>query len=111
MVSKGRDVSFLFPDVVKNVICKNLEVKKLVYHYLVHYAESEPEASLLSINSFQKDLNDSNQVIRAAALKVLSSIRVRVITQIIVLSVQKCISDFSPFVRKAACHAVTKIHR
>ncbi len=41
MLSGGEDVSFLFPDVVKNVVSKNLELKKLVYHFLVHYAESQ----------------------------------------------------------------------
>ena len=30
-VSKGRDVSQFFPDVVKNVIVKSVELKKLVY--------------------------------------------------------------------------------
>lgn len=76
MISKGRDVSSLFPDVVKNVVCKNLEVKKLVYMYLMHYAELEPELALLSINTFQKALSDQNPLIRASALRVMSSIRV-----------------------------------
>jgi len=34
MVAKGRDASDLFPAVVKNVVSKNIEVKKLVYVYL-----------------------------------------------------------------------------
>lgn len=65
LVSKGKDVSALFPDVVKNVVCQNLEVKKLVYVYLTHYAELEPEPALLAINTFQKDLKDQNPLIRA----------------------------------------------
>ena len=74
-MSAGADVAYFFPNVVKNVATKNMKLKKLVYHFLVHYAELEPEASLLSINSFQKDLSDANPVIRALALRVLSSIR------------------------------------
>jgi AP-3 complex subunit beta len=109
-LSGGADVSYLFPDVVKNVVTKNMELKKLVYHFLVHYAELEPEASLLSINSFQKDLSDANPVIRALALRVLSSIRLQVIVQIVVLSIQKCLGDSSPYVRKAAAHAITKVY-
>ena len=57
MISKGRDVSEFFPDVVKNVVVKSIEVKKLVYLYLVHYADFNNncrEIALLSINSFQK---------------------------------------------------------
>lgn len=64
MISKGKDASSLFPSVVKNVVSKNIELKKLVYMYLVHYAELEPDSSLLAINSFQKDLGNSNHFIR-----------------------------------------------
>lgn len=66
MISKGRDVSSLFPHVAKNVVTKNLELKKLVYMFLVHYAEKEQDAALLAINSFQKDLSSANQYIRGA---------------------------------------------
>lgn len=41
MVARGKDVSELFPAVVKNVAVKNLELKKLVYVYLVRYAEEQ----------------------------------------------------------------------
>lgn len=55
-VSTGRDASPLFPDVVKNVSFQSLELKKLIYIYLVQYAEKHRELALLSINSFQKDI-------------------------------------------------------
>ena len=57
MISLGRDASALFPEVVKNVVCESLEVKKLVYAFLVQSAEVKPEMALLSINTFQKDLS------------------------------------------------------
>jgi hypothetical protein len=56
MMAKGRDVSDLFPPVVKNVAAKNLEVKKLVYVYLVRYAEEQQDLALLSISTFQRAL-------------------------------------------------------
>lgn len=65
MVSKGRDVSEFFSDVVKNMAVRSVEVKKMVYIYLVHYADNDAqcrELALLSINSFQNDLRGSNQV-------------------------------------------------
>ena len=40
--------------VVKNVVATSFEVRKLVYIYLVRYAEQEPDLALLSINTFQK---------------------------------------------------------
>ena len=34
MMSKGDDASEFFPDVVKVLVCKQVEVKKMVYMYL-----------------------------------------------------------------------------
>ena len=110
-ISKGRDVSSFFPNVVKNVVCQNVEVKRLVYMYLVHYAEFETEAALLAINTFQKDLNAHNQLIRSQALRVMSSIRVKMIAQIVILAIKKCVNDPSPYVRKTAAHAIPKVYR
>lgn len=56
MIAKGRDASDLFPAVVKNVVSKNIEVKKLVYVYLVRYAEEQQDLALLSISTFQRAL-------------------------------------------------------
>jgi len=112
MLSKGRDVSEFFPDVVKNVVVKSVEVKKMVYNYLVHYADFNSacrEVALLSINSFQKDLSGANQLIRGLALRVLTSIRVPDVIQIQLLAVRKCATDTSPYVRKCAATAVTKV--
>jgi AP-3 complex subunit beta len=91
-----------------------VEVKKLVYMYLVHYADANAtcrELALLAINSFQRDLSDPNQLIRALALRVLCTIRVREIVQIQLMSVKKCASDNSPYVRKTAAHSVGKIYQ
>jgi len=107
-MSKGKDVEALFPYVVKNVVCKTLEVKKLVYIYLIHYAEKQQDSALLAVNHFQKDLSDKNQFIRALALRVMSSMSVSLITQIIVMAIKKCCSDMSPYVRKAAALAIPK---
>lgn len=56
MLAKGRDASILFPAVVKNVVSKNIEVKKLVYVYLERYAEEQQDLALLSIATFQRAL-------------------------------------------------------
>ncbi|CAI2173586.1 7676_t:CDS:10 [Funneliformis geosporum] len=110
MISKGRDVSEFFPDVVKNVASQNLEIRKLVYIYLLRYAEQEPDLALLSINTFQRDLTDQNQLIRAMALRVMSGIRVPVISPIVLLAIKKCVTDLSAYVRKTAAHAIPKCY-
>lgn len=110
-VSKGRNVSSFFPDVVKNVVSHNLEIRKLVYIFLIRHAESEPDLALLSVNTFQKDLADPNPLIRAMALRVLSSIRVPMIASIVALAIKKAAADTSPYVRKAAALAIPKCFR
>ena len=51
MVAKGRDASDLFPAVVKNVVSKNIEVKKLVYVYF-----STPPARMEELLRFSCEL-------------------------------------------------------
>lgn len=111
LISKNRPVSSYFPAVVKNVASPNLELRKLVYIYLLRCAPSEPDLALLSINTFQRDLADPSPLIRAMALRVLSGIRVPTVATIVLMAVRKSAADPSPYVRKAAALAVIKVHK
>jgi AP-1 complex subunit beta-1 len=46
--------SQLFPDVVNCMQTDNLELKKLVYLYLMNYAKTQPEMAILAVNTFAK---------------------------------------------------------
>lgn len=50
----GKDVSALFPDVVNCMQTDNLELKKLVYLYLMNYAKSQPDMAIMAVNTFVK---------------------------------------------------------
>uniref|UniRef100_A0A673H2W5 AP-3 complex subunit beta n=1 Tax=Sinocyclocheilus rhinocerous TaxID=307959 RepID=A0A673H2W5_9TELE len=89
---------------------KNWTLKKLVYVYLVRYAEEQQDLALLSISTFQRALKDPNQLIRASALRVLSSIRVPIIVPIMMLAIKEASTDLSPYVRKTAAHAIQKLY-
>uniref|UniRef100_A0A670JNM4 AP-3 complex subunit beta n=1 Tax=Podarcis muralis TaxID=64176 RepID=A0A670JNM4_PODMU len=110
MIARGKNASELFPSVVKNVASKNIEIKKLVYVYLMRYAEEQQDLALLSISTFQRALKDPNQLIRASALRVLSSIRVPIIVPIMMLAIKEASTDLSPYVRKNAAHAIQKLY-
>ncbi|CAH8626484.1 unnamed protein product [Heterobilharzia americana] len=110
MVARGKDCSDLFPAVVKNVVSKDNEIRKLVYAFLTHYAEQEQDIALLSISTFQRAMKDPNQLVRASALRVLSSIRIPLILPIVTLAIQDASKDLSPYVRKTAAHAVLKVY-
>ena len=50
----GKDVSMLFTDVVNCIQTQNIELKKLVYLYLINYAKSQPDLAILAVNTFVK---------------------------------------------------------
>nr|CDM87126.1 unnamed protein product [Triticum aestivum] len=110
LIAQGVDVAHLFPQVVKNVAAQSLEVKKLVYLYLLHYAETRQNEALLSINIFQKDLSDINPLVRAWALRTMAGIRLHVVAPLVLVAVKKCARDPSPYVRKCAAYALCKLY-
>lgn len=100
-----------FTAVVKNIASPNMEIKKLVYAFLIQHAEAAPDTALLSINTIQKGLSDSNAQTRALALRTMSSIRVPVISQIVALGVKRGTGDMSPIVRRTAALAIPKCYK
>ncbi|KAL9624151.1 MAG: hypothetical protein Q9160_001673 [Pyrenula sp. 1 TL-2023] len=108
---QGQPCLTYFSAVVKNVANTNIEIKKLVYLYLLNYAESEPDLALLSINAIQKSLTDQSPQVRALALRTMSGIRVPVISQIVSLAIKRGCGDMSPLVRKAAASSIPKCYR
>lgn len=56
-------------------------------------------------------MQNSNERIRANALKAMSSIRIQVVVPLVVIALKTAISDSSPYVRKAAAHAIPKVFR
>ena len=77
----GKDVSALFPDVANCMQTDNLELKKLVYLYLMNYAKSQPDMAIMAVNTFVKDCEDPNPLIRALAVRTMGCIRVEKITE------------------------------
>ncbi|KAK3669571.1 AP-3 complex subunit beta [Recurvomyces mirabilis] len=100
-----------FAVVLKTLSTPYPSTRPLVYNYLIHHAELDPDTALLSINTIQKSLSDANPRVRAMALKTMSGIRIPMISQIVSLAVKKGVSDLSPLVRKAAALACVKCVR
>lgn len=71
----GKDVSSLFTDVLKCVETDDLELKKLVYLYIINYAKTKPDLALMAINTFRKDSTEkSNPLIRSLAVRTMGCI-------------------------------------
>jgi AP-3 complex subunit beta len=110
-IAKGRDCSSLFPSVVKNVAVPSMEIKRLVYDYLIYYANKEQELALLAVNTIQKELSDKNPEVRALAIKVMSSIRIPAIMPIVLQGIKQSIKDDSVLVRQAAINSIIKCYQ
>ncbi|PSS09394.1 Beta-adaptin-like protein [Actinidia chinensis var. chinensis] len=106
----GKDVSSLFTDVVNCMQTENLELKKLVYLYLINYAKSQPDLAILAVNTFVKDSQDPNPLIRALAVRTMGCIRVDKITEYLCDPLQRCLKDDDPYVRKTAAMCVAKLY-
>ncbi|KAI0669015.1 Adaptor protein complex beta subunit [Trametes maxima] len=106
----GKDVSGLFPDVLKNMQTEDLEQKKLVYLYLMNYAKTQPELVILAVNTFVKDTDDPNPLVRALAIRTMGCLRAEKIIDYLCDPLQKCLKDDNPYVRKTAALCVAKLY-
>ncbi|CAM9562828.1 unnamed protein product [Choristocarpus tenellus] len=106
----GKDVSMLFTDVVNCMQTENIELKKLVYLYLINYAKTQPDQTLLAVNTFVKDANDPNPLIRALSVRTMGCIRVEKITEYLCEPLRRALRDEDPYVRKTAAVCVAKLY-
>ncbi|KAJ2237562.1 beta-adaptin [Coemansia sp. RSA 485] len=105
----GKDVSGLFTDVLKNMHTDDLEIKKLIYLYLINYAKTQPDLVILAINTFVKDAEDTNPLIRALAIRTMGCLHVQEVLDYLCDPLRKCLKDPSPYVRKTAVMCVAKV--
>jgi vesicle coat complex subunit len=117
----GKNVSELFADVVKNMQTEDLELKKLVYLYLINYAKTQPELVILVVNTFVKvnseiiffndikDSDDPNPLIRGLAIRTMGCLRAEKILDYLLEPLKKGLRDEDPYVRKTAALCVAKM--
>ena len=89
---------------------EDIEQKKLVYLYLINYAKTQPDLVILAVNTFVKDSDDHNPLIRALAIRTMGCIRVEKIIDYLAGPLQKCLHDENPYVRKTAALCVAKLY-
>jgi AP-1 complex subunit beta-1 len=111
MMTIGKDVSSLFPHMVKCMETQSIELKKLVYLYIINYAKSKPDLTIMAVNSFQKDSREkTNPLMRALAVRTMGCIRIERITEHLCESLKDCLADNDPYVKKTAALAVGKLY-
>lgn len=106
----GKDVSALFADVVNCIQTDNIELKKLVYLYVMNYAKAQPELAILAINTFRKDASDTNPLIRSLAVRTMGCIRLDQVTEYLLEPLRRCCQDSDPYVRKTSAICIPKVY-
>jgi vesicle coat complex subunit len=107
----GKDVSSLFPNVVKCMRTTNVELKKLIYLYIINYAKAKPDLTFLAVAGFHSDAMDkTSPLIRALAVRTMGCIRVNMIVQYLCETLTHALKDNDPYVRKTACMCVAKLY-
>lgn len=107
----GKDVSKLFPDVLKCLETQNIELKKLVYLYIINYAKSQPELAIMAVNTFRKDAKERvNPLMRGLAVRTMGCIGVESIMDYLAEPLKFSLADEDPYVRKTAAICVAKLY-
>ncbi|THV71470.1 putative AP-2 adaptor complex subunit beta [Aureobasidium pullulans] len=110
MTMSNNDMIALFPDVIQVMGLASLEIKKMCFLYLVHYARIKPEIALKALPHLVQDMEDTNPLVRALALRTMSYIHVREFVEAAVTPTKHLLRDADPYVRKTACFCVAKLY-
>lgn len=107
----GKDVSCLFTYVINCIRTTSLELKKLIYLYIINYAKVKPDLAILGIAAFTTDSKDpTNPIIRALAIRTMGCIQVEMVSQYLAEILSKSLRDEDSYVRKTAAMCVAKLY-
>ncbi|EUD68454.1 hypothetical protein C922_00850 [Plasmodium inui San Antonio 1] len=104
------DVSEFYVEVSNNLSNKDPTLKKLIYHYLSLYADRNGDLTMLTVNSFKKDIISMDFQIRAYALRAMCSCRSLEMISVVMDSLKIMAKDRSPYVRKTAADVIPSIY-
>ena len=106
----GIDVSKLFSEMIMATGTKDHVIKKMVYLYICNYAATNPDLSLLAINTLQKDCRDEDPMTRGLALRSFTGLRLPNVAEYLPKVIGDGQKDQSPYVRKTAVMGCVKLH-
>lgn len=108
----GKDMSILFPDIVKNMGINNddIELKKLIYLFIINYSLVKPEFMILVINSFLQDTLSDNPLVKCMALKTMCMLPMEMILEYLEEPITKGMLNENAYVRKTSIICLIKIY-
>ena len=106
----GIDVSKLFSEMSMATGTKDHVIKKMVYLYICNYAATNPDLSLLALNTLQKACRDEDPMTRGLALRSFTGLRLPNVAEYLPKVIGDGLKDQSPYVRKTAVMGCVKLH-
>lgn len=73
-MTMGNDMSPLFPDILNVMQVPVLEIKKMVYLYIINYARTKPDMAVMAISMFIK-VTLMSIILEESATKILLGCR------------------------------------
>ncbi|CCW70093.1 unnamed protein product [Phytomonas sp. Hart1] len=108
-MTMGRDVSYHFVDLIKLSQTEDLELKKLVYLFVLNTAKLQPDKAILAVNTFLQDVTSPSPVVRALAVRTMLCLRVPAVLAHLMQPLHSAVTDPDPYVRKTAAIGIGKI--
>lgn len=99
----------VFPEILNCMDMPGLDVKKMVYLYLVTYGVAKPELALMAANNLTRDAADPNPLLRALAIRTMSNIAVDGVLEVLCGPLRNALKDHDPYVCKTAAICVGKL--
>lgn len=110
VMTLGIDLSSLFTEVLMFSYTTDIISKKMIYLYIMNYAETNEDTVIMAINTFLKDCAAKDGKMRGLALRTLCSLRVPAALEYIKQQVLTLIDDRDPYVRKIAVLGCLKLY-
>ncbi|KNE69059.1 hypothetical protein AMAG_13930 [Allomyces macrogynus ATCC 38327] len=108
-MTMGTDMSSLFHQVIQCAALPGIDVKKMIYLYLINYAKQVPDLCTLAVNLLLKDTRDPNPLTRAQALRTMGYITTPEMLDSMCDALRAATKDDDPFVRKTAVVGISKL--
>ncbi|KAL4807126.1 adaptin N terminal region-domain-containing protein [Aspergillus unguis] len=110
MTMSNNDMIALFPDIIDCMNLPSLEIKKMCFLFLVNYSRMKPEIALKALPILVNDMDATNPLVRALALRTIAYIHVREYVEATVQPLKRLMGDLDPYVRKTAAFCVAKLY-
>ncbi|KAL4979878.1 adaptin N terminal region-domain-containing protein [Aspergillus desertorum] len=110
MTMSNNDMIALFPDVIDCMNLPSLEIKKMCFLFLVNYSRMKPDIALKALPILVNDMEATNPLVRALALRTIAYIHVREYVEATVQPLKRLMGDSDPYVRKTAAFCVAKLY-